>query len=318
MKIGILGAGVYAIALSDILIDNGNKVCLWTKFEEEKENLLTSKSNINLGNYRISDNINVTTSIKEIMKNELIIFAVPANVIKDTALAIKDYVKNQHFCIASKGIFENQILIDIVKDNILTDNIGVISGPTFAIDIVNKCPIGFSVASFNVNTNNIIFKALKNNRVAINVSNDVIAVSLCGSLKNIFAIGCGIIDGLSFPISTQCLLITKAVEEIIEVINYFGGNKENILSYAGIGDLILTCTSNKSRNYSLGIMIGKKQDKKDINNFIETTTIEGIAALKQMKKIINNNNLKIPIIKCIYEIIFNEKNINQILKIIAQ
>lgn len=317
MKIGILGAGVYAIALADIITSNNHKVTLWTKFEDEMNYLTKNRKNKNLENYIIPTEVNFTTNLKEVMNNDLIIFAVPGDFIAETALAIKALVNNQHFCIASKGLYNDKTLFEVVKKIIDTTNIGVISGPTFAIDIIKKVPIGFSLATINNDTKEVIIKALKNNRVAIDLKNDIIGISICGSLKNIIAIANGMLSGLDLPISTQSLLITKAIYEIQTIIKYYNGNEDTIVSLAGIGDLILTCTSKKSRNYTLGYMIvSKRQD--EIDDYIKNTTIEGIAALNQIQDLIFSKQINIPIISCIYNIIYNKEKIDSLLEIITK
>ena len=318
MKIGILGAGAYALALADIMVSNKHKVTIWSKFEEEIDYLNKTRKNNNFENYIIPGEIIFTNDLNLVMNNDLIIFAVPGDFIDNTALEIKELVDNQHFCIASKGMFKDKTLFQVVKEIINTNNIGVISGPTFAVDIIKKVPIGLSISSLNQQTTDLIIEALKNDRVGVDIKNDIIGVSICGSLKNIAAIGSGIITGLNLPISTQALLMTKLIYEIREVIKYYGGNNDTIISLAGIGDLILTCTSKKSRNFSLGLMIGKNEDKKKINEYIENTTIEGIAALNQIKELIINRKINIPIITCIYNIIYNDQNINQLIQIITK
>lgn len=318
MKVGILGAGVYAIALADIITSNNHKVTLWTKFEDELNYLTKNRSNKNLEKYIIPEKVDFTTNLKEVMNSDLIIFAVPGDFIASTALIIKDLVNNQHFCIASKGVYNDKTLFEVVKEIVDTNNIGVISGPTFAIDIIKKVPIGFSLATTNDITKQVIIKALKNDRVAIDLKDDIIGISICGSLKNIIAIANGMLSGLSLPISTQSLLITKAIYEIQTIIKYYNGNQDTIISLAGIGDLILTCTSEKSRNYTLGYMFGSKDKKEDIEYYMKNTTIEGIAALNQIKGLITSKIINIPIISCIYHIIYNDETIENLLEIIAK
>lgn len=318
MKVGILGAGAYAIALADIIISNNHKVTIWSKFEEEINYLRKNRVIKNFNDYVIPNDIMFTNDLKTVMNNDLIIFAVPGDFINDTSLSIKHLVYNQHFCIASKGMAKDKTLFQIVKDNINTNNIGVISGPTFAVDIVKKVPIGISIASLNNDTTQIINKALKCDRVGVDINNDIIGISICGSIKNVIAIGNGIINGLNLPISTQSLFITKTINEIKEIIKFYGGDENTVISLAGIGDLILTCTSNKSRNFSLGLMIGKKESKELIEGYIKNTTIEGITALRQIEDIILCKKINIPIINCIYNIIYNDDNIDNLIKIITK
>lgn len=318
LKIGILGTGVYGIALAEIMKENNNEIVLWTKFEDEKNNLENDKKIKTLNNYEFNKSLKFTTNIEEAMNNQLIFIAVPAEFLEDTCKIMKPYIDNQHICIATKGIGDKETIIDIVKNNLTTNNIGIISGPTFAVDIVNKVPIGFTIASENSVTRTKINDALKNHKVCTELSEDIYGVSICGSIKNILAIGSGIINGMDLPISTQSLFITKAIKEIQSIIKFYGGDERTILTLAGIGDLILTCTSEKSRNFTLGKMIGKKMEAFEINDYIKNTTIEGITTIKAIHYLIYNNFLDLPIINCIYNIIFNKTDANSLLLFITK
>ena len=320
MKIGIIGTGVFGIAIASILYKNGNEISMWTKFEEEKKELSNNRIRNNLNNYKIPDDIKITNNINEVCENKDIIFiVVPAEFVSSTCKLAIPYIKNQHICIASKGIEESSsmFLPDIVKQLFNTNKVCVISGPTFAIDIVNDVPIGLSLASYNPSTSKIVYDALKNDKVKIFKTNDVIGTCICGSIKNVLAIASGIVDGLNFPISTQAMLITQALHDVEELINKLGGTGRTILSFAGFGDIILTCTSSKSRNYTLGKLIGSKVGDKEINEYTNSTTIEGLTALRSIHNIINDNKIDIPIIKLIYDIVYNKKNPESIISFLT-
>lgn len=311
MKIGIIGTGVFGIAIASILHKNKQDITMWTAFKEEASDLITNKVRKNLNNYKLPENIKITTNIEEVCINKDIIFiAVPAEYVSETCTKAIPYINNQHICIASKGIEESSLMFlpDIVKQIFKTNRVGVISGPTFAIDIISNVPIGLSLASYNPQTSKIIYKALNNNLVKMYITNDVIGTCICGAVKNILAIASGIISGLGFPISTQAMLITESLHDVKELINKLGGTGSTILSFAGFGDIILTCTSEKSRNFSLGKMIGSKVNQFKINEYIENTTIEGLTALRSFHNIINDNKIDIPIINLIYDIIYNKKS----------
>ena len=220
----------------------------------------------------------------------------------------KYFKSNQVICIASKGIEQNSCLFlyDIIRNNIDTLNIGVISGGTFAEDIINNVPIGFSLASRSNYTKNIITKAMANDSVKIRHTRDIIGTEICGSIKNVIAIASGMLDGMGYPISTSTMFITESLHDIKALIKALGGNKKTILSFAGFGDILLTCTSTKSRNYTLGKLIGEGKSKEEINNYIKNTTIEGLYTLYSIKKLLRNKKIKMPIINLIYDIIVNE------------
>ncbi len=321
MKIGIIGTGVFGIAIASMLHKNGNDITMWTTFNDELKDLENNRVRKNLNNYELPKDIKLTNNIKEVCENKDIIYiAVPAEFVSDTCIKATPYINKQHICIASKGIEESSLMFlpDIVKQLFNTNRVGVISGPTFAIDITNNAPIGLSLASYNPETSKIIYKSLDNNFVKIFITNDVIGTCICGAVKNILAIASGIINGLGYPISTQAMLITQSLHDVKELINKLGGTGSTILSFAGFGDIILTCTSEKSRNYTLGKMIGSRVENSKINEYINNTTIEGLTTLRSFHNIINDKNIDIPIINLIYDIVYNKKNPDELTEFLTK
>lgn len=322
MKVCILGTGAYGIALGLILNENKHEVKMWTKFEEEANYLNQKRISPNLKNILIDKEITISTNLENSIKDaDLIIIAVPAGVVNSVSQELKNYItENQHICIASKGIEQDTCLFvsDVVNKYIDSDKIGVISGPTFAIDVAHKVPIGLSLASRNNETINIIKQALQNDHVKLRETTDILGIEICGSIKNVIAIAAGMLDGMGLPISTQAMLITESLNDIKELIDALGGNKNTILSYAGFGDILLTCTSSKSRNFSFGHLIGAKTSQKEINNYVETTTIEGLYTLNSIYKLINHKKVDMPIIDLIYDIIYNNKPVEELLSFLVE
>lgn len=315
MNITILGAGAYGIALSSMFLKNNCNITMWTKSDDEKERLIKERCNKKvLPDYTISEKIKFTTNLKEsIIDADVIVIAIPVKFVTNIILEIKNYYKtHQHICIASKGIEQGSCLFiaNIVKKNIKTKKVCVISGGTFAVDMVKDVPLGLSLASKNKSTIRIMKKTLENEYLKLEISNDVFGVEMYGAVKNVIAIASGIIDGMGYPESTKCMFITKALNDIVELIYEMGGNKKTILTYAGIGDLLLTCNSVKSRNYSFGKMIGEKIDKEIIDEYKENTTIEGLYTLKSIYDLIHSKQIKMPIINTIYDIVYKDKDIS--------
>ena len=151
MKIGLFGTGAYGLALSSILTTNNHEVTMWTKFEEEKNNLELNRGNDNfIPNYRIDDSVKITTSVEECIKDkDLLIIAIPAAFVDGLCVEMKPYINNNNILIATKGIEQGTGLFmnEVVEKNLNTKNIAVISGPSFAIDLVSKMPAGLSIAS---------------------------------------------------------------------------------------------------------------------------------------------------------------------------
>ena len=173
--------------------------------------------------------------------------------------------------------------------------------------MIKKVPVGLSLATRSNYARDMIIKAMQNDYVKLRHTKDIIGTEICGSIKNIIAIASGMIDGMGFPISTSSMFITESLNDIKELIKSLGGDSKTILSFAGFGDLLLTCTSEKSRNYTLGRIIGENKSRKEIDKYIESTTIEGLYTLKSIKKLLRNKKIKMPIINLIYDIIIDKK-----------
>ncbi len=322
MKVCILGTGAFGISLALIMNENGHQVEMWTKFEEEANYLNQTRVSPNLKNIIIDPEIVISTNISKCVKDaELIIIAVPAGFVDDVSKILMNKVDtNQHICIASKGIEQTTCLFvyDVLKKHINSDKIGVISGPTFAIDVAKKVPIGLSLASKNQETINTIKNAFQNKHVKIRETRDILGIEICGSIKNVIAIAAGILEGMGLPVSTQALLITESLNDIKELIYALGGEKDTILTFAGFGDLLLTCTSTKSRNFTFGKLIGANKSKKEINSYIETTTIEGLYTLKSIYQLIKNKKVHMPIIDLINDIVYKNKPVESLLSFLVE
>ena len=317
MKVTILGAGAYAIALSLMFNENNCDITLWEKFEEQANQLRKTRVNKQaLPGVIIPENIKIESNLKESIKDsELIVIAIPAAFVDKTAKELAKYINDeQHICIATKGIEQDTCLFidDVIKKHIKSKNIAVISGPSFAIDIANHAPIGLALATKNKKTRILVYKALENNTLKLRDTSDVIGVEICGSIKNVIAIAAGIINGMGLPESTQAMLITESLHDIKELIKALDGDGKTILSFAGFGDLLLTCTSTKSRNFCFGSLIGKKVSKEEIEKYINNTTIEGLYTLKSIYKLIKHKKVDIPIINLIHDIVFYGKDPNEI------
>lgn len=321
MKISILGTGAFGMALANIFYDNKCFIKMWTNSEDERDLLLKSRKSDKI-DFVIPSDIVISTDMEAVMAgSDVIVLAVPAKFTDSTSKEVSKYFKSkQVICIASKGIEQNscRFLYDIVRNNVGTSNIGVISGGTFAVDIINRVPIGFSLATKSNFTRDVITKAMTNYYVKLRHTRDVIGTEICGSIKNVIAIASGMLDGMGYPISTSSMFITESLHDIKALIKALGGNKNTILSFAGFGDLLLTCTSPKSRNYTLGKLIGEGKSKEEIDSYINSTTIEGLYTLYSIKRLLRNKKIKMPIINLIYDIIVNGKDVNELSKFLIE
>ena len=323
MKITILGSGAYGLSLALMINQNNLEVTIWTKFNEEKEMLEKYHENKNvLKGIKLPSSFKYTTDMKEAVDGaKLIIIAVPAGFVDDISRELRNYIKKeQHVCIGSKGIEQDTCLFvtDVFKKYIKTSKLAVISGPSFAVDIASNVPIGLSLGSKNKETTLLLRKVLQNNTLKLRPTRDVLGIEICGSIKNVIAIAAGMLDGMGMPESTQAMFITESLNDIKNLIKALGGSKKTILSFAGFGDILLTCTSKKSRNFTYGYMIGSGVSKKEIDDYLARTTVEGLYTLKSIYKLLDNRKVNMPIINLIYNIIFNNFNPHDLLQFLIK
>ena len=310
VDIAILGAGAYALALAHRLSKNkNNKVIVWSKVEEEINDLIKTKTNEKaLPGIIMPSSIEYTNNIeKALQKAKIVIIGVATKYLRNICEEIKPYVKDKHIVIASKGIEQNtnQFASSIVKDTIKTKKLCTISGPSFAKDMVLDELIGLSIATTNNKTKNIVIKAFSSNILKLRPTNDFIGVELCGTLKNIIAIIAGMLEGMKVSESTKAMFLTESINDTRHLIKKLKGNEKTILSYAGYGDILLTCTSTSSRNYSFGKMIGSNASKKELDEYLKNNTVEGIYTLQSIYGLIKGKKIKLPFIDFVYNTIFN-------------
>ncbi|MDD4643931.1 MAG: NAD(P)-binding domain-containing protein, partial [Bacilli bacterium] len=200
MKIAILGTGAYGLSLALMADQNDNQIMMWTKFKDEKDLLVMNYGNPKLlPNVIMPSNIGYTTDMKECVEgSDIILIMVPAGAVDDVSKELQKYYQEQYICIGSKGIEQDTCLFveDVVRKHIKTKKLAVISGPSFAVDIASYVPIGLTLASEDKQTLKVIKQALENEHLKIRTCDDVVGVEVCGSIKNIIAIACGIIDGM--------------------------------------------------------------------------------------------------------------------------
>ena len=321
MKVGVLGAGAYGLALSHILVNNKVDVTVWTHDENEAKILDKDRISKKLNDYKVPSEIKFTTSLKDAVVNiDLIVMAIPAFAFEDVTIKLSKYIKRkQPVLIATKGIQQNTCLfLNDVFSKYLKNSIAVISGPTFAVDMIKDAPIGFSLATKSHKTEMIIRKCFENSTTKFRRTKDIVGIEICGSIKNVMAIASGMLEGMGVTDSTRALFLTESMNDIKELIDALGGKKKSILSFAGFGDILMTCTSKNSRNFSFGYLIGKGASTNEINDYLENTTVEGMYTLKSIHKLVRKKKVKMPIINLIHDIIDGKKDKEEMLKFLIQ
>lgn len=315
MKISVIGLGMYSLAISRMLAKKeNNKIMIWTENDAKYEEYKKTKKVVSVYDTEIPKNIKVSNSLEEVLKDAELIYIITASKYVDivTEKMKEFYNSDVPICIASKGIEESreELLSNIVKDNLKTKNIAVISGPTFAVDIINNEPVALALASKSNKAKEYVLNTLANDTLKLRPSKDMIGIQMCGATKNVIAIASGILSGLGYSNSTQSFLINESLHDIKDIIKIFGGKPKTILSFAGVGDLMLTCTSTKSRNFSFGYTIGSTKDPKKIHEYLVNNTVEGYNTLEVIYKMLNKRGTPIDLITTIYNIVYNEEDPN--------
>lgn len=321
MKVSILGMGAFGIALTKIL-NKDIKISMWTNFEDELKSVELKRENpIVLPEVKIDKKVELTTNLEKCVKNSNIIFlAVPAIAVREVASKLQEYIdKEQIICILTKGIekITNMFMVDVIKECIDTDNICVFAGPSFAIEVANKANIGMVIASEKEECRNKVLQVINQENACITQTSDVLGVEICSAVKNVFAIICAMLDGMNEADSTRAAVITNLINDFRLIMGVLGGKETTIYSYAGIGDLLLTCTSPKSRNYTFGKFLGQGMNTTEALNNMQVKTVEGLYTLDAIFSILKQKKVVINSINLLYDVVYNGKKVDNLLKEIS-
>lgn len=310
MHVTILGCGVYGLALANTFLEKSNEVCVWSRFEKEV---------VEFGQKYLS--INFTADLERAINGaDLIVIAIPVAFLGDTMQAIRDIYSGQDILIASKGIDVNGQLfaVEIVRKYLGNAPVGVISGGTFAQDMSDKKVMGITLATEVDSIKEKVKKGFENDFLRVQYIEDVIGVSVCGAIKNVMAIGFGMLDGALYPPSSRFLFLTEAIYEISDLIVALGGKKETVMSYAGVDDIMMTCTSSQSRNYTFGSMLGKRLPAVEIDIYKKKTTIEGLGTSEAIYKLAKRKGIDLPIVTVIYRILYDNADISELVNLLEK
>lgn len=320
MKVSIIGMGAFGIALTKIL-NKDVKVSMWTNFEDELKSVeLKRENSVVLPGIIIDNKVELTTDMQKCIKNSEVIFlAVPAAAIREVTNLLSNYIdENQVICILTKGIEKdtNMFMLDVVNESIDND-VCIFAGPSFAIEVANNGNIGMVIASDKEETRKKVKDLINCDNVCISQTSDVIGVEISSAVKNVFAIICGMIEGMNETDSTRAAILTNLINDFRLIMGILGGKESTIYSYAGIGDFLLTCMSPKSRNYTFGKLLGQTMNAKKALENMPVKTIEGLYTLDAIYSILKQKQVSVNSINLLYDVIYNEKKINNLLKEIS-
>ena len=307
-KIAIIGSGSWGVALATYLANVGNQVKIWSFSEEEKDLINNEKKCKFLPDLIIPENIYCSTSYEEIIKDtEFILHVTPSKFTRSTFKQYKQYVGEKPVIICSKG-FEKETLKtldEVIEEELPNVKVGVLSGPSHAEEVSIGVPTALVMASKYNEVLDMLQETFMSEKMRIYTSNDVKGVELGGALKNIIAFCAGVAAGIGLGDNSFAALITRGLKEISRLGIKLGGELETLYGLSGLGDLIVTCLSEHSRNRKAGKLIGQgktlEETKKEVGMVIES--IDNIDVAYQLGKI---NNIEMPIVNAVYEVLYNK------------
>jgi len=312
-KISVLGGGSWGTVLGYLASINGNDVTLWMRDEEVAEEI--NNTNINsryLPNLTLGSNLIATSEMADISDSGIIIFCVPSDAFREVSDLASNYIKEESFLVtATKGVEKDgfSLMSNILADYFPNNAIGVLSGPNLAEEIASNHLSGTVIASENEILAQTIIKGLSTEFFRVYENDDPYGVEMGGALKNIYAIACGIADGLDSGENTVGMIMTRGLGEMGRLASELGANPQTFLGLAGVGDLITTCASPLSRNHQFGKLIGKGMSVDDAKKQIGQT-IEGLKTLKVVKIISDEHKVNMPIVDSLYKIIYKGNSLD--------
>ena len=306
-NIAIIGSGSWGVALAIHLAKLGNKVKIWSFMQEEADLINNEKKCKFLPEITLPEGIYCTTSYEEAIKDsEIILHVTPSKFTRNTVKEYKKYATNQTIVICTKG-FEKETLSsldEVFKQEIPNVKLAVLSGPSHAEEVSKAVPTAMVIASEDEKIANELRDIFMNENLRVYTSKDVKGVELGGALKNIIAFCAGVAAGIGLGDNTFAALITRGLCEISRLGVALGGKYETFYGLTGLGDLIVTCLSEHSRNRTAGKLMGQGKTLEEARNQIGMV-IEGVDNIEVAYELAKKYNVDMPIVNAVYDMLYN-------------
>ncbi len=311
-RVAVIGDGGWGTTLAILLAENGHQVTLWGAFPEYTAQVSRLRVNKKfLPGIRIPDSIDLTADLKDAVEgNEVIVLAVPSQYLTGMLRRIKklDY-KDKPFVSVVKGVDTKTFLTmsQLVLKELGKVKVAVLSGPTIAIEVARKVPTTAVSASKDMRLAKRVQGLFSCATFRVYTNNDVLGVELCGSVKNVIALACGICDGLGFGTNTKAAVLTRGLVEMSRLGRVLGADPKTFIGLAGLGDLATTCFSLNSRNRFVGSELGKGRKIKAILASMDAVA-EGVVTAKAVHDLARKLRIDMPITDGVYQIIYGHND----------
>jgi glycerol-3-phosphate dehydrogenase (NAD(P)+) len=321
MKIGVIGSGSFGTALGSLLADKGYDVVLWTRSQEMVDSVNQNHRNFrHLPDLVLPPKLTASTSLEEVVQGkDMIVSAPPSHALSEILHRIKDILPAKIPIVsASKGIENNSLrLVSEIFESELPGSyhsqLSYLSGPSFAKEIVSKVPTIVSIASKNEATARKVQEIFSFTYFRTYWTPDVVGVEIGGALKNVIAIAAGVSDGFGFGQNTRAALITRGLTEISRMGLKMGADPMTFLGPSGMGDLVLTCCGEASRNRTVGFRLGKGEKLKDILDSMNEVA-EGVKTTMSAKNLSDKMQVEMAITQEVYKMLYEDKDPKLVVK----
>lgn len=306
-NISIIGSGSWGVALATHMARLGHNIKIWSFMKDEADLINNERKCKFLPNIELPENIIATQSFEECVKGSDYIFHVtPSKVVRNTVKQYKEFVDNQPIIMCSKGFEMDSLstLDEIIAQELPNCPVAVFSGPSHAEEVSKEVPTAMVLASKNNRLLSELQEFLMNENMRVYLSNDVKGVELGGALKNIIAFCAGILVGMELGDNSFAALLTRGLTEIARLGKALGGNVETFHGLSGLGDLIVTCSSQFSRNRKAGMLIGEGKTIEETRQEVGMT-IESIDNIEVAYKLGKMYGIDMPIVNSVYDVLYN-------------
>jgi len=312
MNILMLGSGAWGTALANLLCENGHHVILWNKNPVRAEEMARSRCNPRLKGVVLHADLEFTSDLAAAGDCEMVVFATPSFAIRKTAAAVKPYLREDTILVSvTKGIeAESGLRMTQIIQQETGKMASALSGPSHAEEVSRAVPTGCVAACHDISVAEIIQDAFMNDSFRVYASTDVVGVELSAAMKNVIAMCAGVSDGLGLGDNTKALLVTRGLTELARLVVAMGGSAETIAGLAGVGDMIVTCTSMHSRNRRAGILIGQGVP---VDQAMEQVgaVVEGYYAAKSAYQLSKKAGVEMPIAQQAYAVLYEGKSASE-------
>ena len=311
MKITVVGSGGWGTALALVLEENGHDVTLWSHRPEKAEELKRTRENPMLKGVQLPESLHLTADLNAAGESEVVVMVTPSYAVRETAAKLRGIVKPGTVIVsASKGIERGSSLrLSQVIDQELGGScpVVVLSGPSHAEEVGRHIPTGVVAAAERLEHAELVQDLFMNPRFRVYTSNDPIGTEICAALKNVIALCAGCTDGMGCGDNTKALLMTRGLAEMARLGVALGGKKETFTGLAGVGDLIVTCTSMHSRNRRAGILIGQGVPVQEAMKQ-GGAVVEGYYAAQSAWELAQRKNVDMPITEAAYAVLYEGRD----------